>query len=502
MRDFQRKRMYSLETGYIYPRYRYAVDYQQAVDLIAQIWRRWGYGRPPILKFRNGRRSNANRSRIHFNVDPHLGGKIGIFTVLHEVSHSLTGLTRCDGHGPKFAAIYLDLIKRFANVDVKAVRAYNRTLPKGNQVKFAPGWNLPRIRRHIKEERLFGRGISDADFETGKSRASGSPIVKGLSFIEKAEKPAPNPYRPLTTMQVIAIQDRIEIMRDTGWDEYGSSGRLVEQAAQGFIGSRGFDRSTPRYAIEALANYLADLDTAHYRSAANRLREWAAFFYGDDGKIIIPKKPKIDRPVKPTIASPKKTDHKMARHERGECVDCGKTDDLTLAGRYQCAGCRIRRAEWRRKRKERLAAQQGPPPMIEVSLDPADGFMIANASDQVAMTAGLLGTQEETAVALMLKMGAIDKGGVFMISHHEAILLDYVIGATNAAIVDLAGSVGRTISNLDPGDTDMMKAMMEIMLRLFRASRRLVSIRNRLVEAHSDAEAIEGLDDALSSPAE
>ena len=68
-------------------------------------------------------------------------------------------------------------------------------------------------------------------------------------------------------------------------------------------------------------------------------------------KIDPPVKVKEDRPVK-------KLSTQMARHERGECVDCGKTDDLTIAGRYQCAGCRIRRAEWRRKRKERLAAQQ------------------------------------------------------------------------------------------------------------------------------------------------
>ena len=140
--------------------------------------------------------------------------------------------------------------------------------------------------------------------------------------------------------------------------------------------------------------------------------------------------------------------------------------------------------------------------MIEMPLDPEDGFMIANVSSQVAMTAGLLGTQEETAVALALKMGAIEKGGIFMISHHEGILLDYVIGATNAAIVDLAGLVGRTLSEADPNDPQIMKALMQIMLRLFRASRRLVSIRNRLTDAHYDSEAIEGLDDALSSPAE
>ena len=65
--------------------------------------------------------------------------------------------------------------------------------------------------------------------------------------------------------------------------------------------------------------------------------------------------PKAEPPRRKARPRRKASDYKMRRHAMGKCVDCGMADARTLLGRYQCCGCKKKRAEWRRRRKEALA---------------------------------------------------------------------------------------------------------------------------------------------------
>ena len=56
--------------------------------------------------------------------------------------------------------------------------------------------------------------------------------------------------------------------------------------------------------------------------------------------------------IESTPAGKSKLSYKQRRHAAKQCVDCGAQDANTLAGRYQCAACKVKRAEWRAKRKE------------------------------------------------------------------------------------------------------------------------------------------------------
>ena len=270
-RDFQQKRVYSLEgNGIHYGESAAKIGVAEAIDLIRSIYKRWAVHRPPVINFRRTKqqqRSSANEQQINLNVRP--GEQVALATVLHETAHALAGWR--SHHGPRFVGIYFDLLRRYSDIDVDAMRQRNRTLPRGKRVKIDRTATLPSLRRRLSK-RLGATHLAAA------KKAAASPPVQVIgATARKKPKPRkrPNPLRPLTPVQIEVITDQLEILRETGWEEYEAEGDVLREAHDGFLGRAGFDPDVSSDAISTLATYIDGEYGRRYYNTARRLYELA-----------------------------------------------------------------------------------------------------------------------------------------------------------------------------------------------------------------------------------
>lgn len=117
------RRLYAWEDAEVAPRDRSSVPFAQLQALVDHVWAGEGLRFPPRVRPlpRQARRTVARATRTAIEAPPELP----TWVLLHELAHALTSTAeeKSDGHGPRFAGMYLRLLERYARMDRAALEA-------------------------------------------------------------------------------------------------------------------------------------------------------------------------------------------------------------------------------------------------------------------------------------------------------------------------------------------------------------------------------------------
>ena len=152
-RDSQRTAVYRWERGFA----TWPGDKLSLAECRELIWRVWSDhldSEPPTIGDGRGRRSACYIFEDHQIRLPRWSRTE--YVVLHEVAHGLVWamLPRAAAHGEEFARLYLDLLGRYAEIDVDLARAAGEQ-QRPRRVRFGQAGIVP-PRRQLRLFRLFG----------------------------------------------------------------------------------------------------------------------------------------------------------------------------------------------------------------------------------------------------------------------------------------------------------------------------------------------------------
>jgi hypothetical protein len=115
--------LYAWEDGEVAPRDRSLVPFGQMQTLVDHVWAGEGLLYPPRIRRlpAQAKRTAARASRTAIEAPAELPS----WVLLHEIAHALTSTAEGDndGHGPRFAAMYVHLLARYARMEEGALRA-------------------------------------------------------------------------------------------------------------------------------------------------------------------------------------------------------------------------------------------------------------------------------------------------------------------------------------------------------------------------------------------